>query len=100
MITAQFQEEVEKLGLFYPPDPASIKVSSIGGNVAHCAGGLRAVKYGVTRDYVLGLTIVLPTGEILKTGVETAPTMGWLRHTIWAKVAVTNRGERGGFISS
>jgi glycolate oxidase len=72
VITSQFQEEVEKLGLFYPPDPASIKVSSIGGNVAHCAGGLRAVKYGVTRDYVLGLTIVLPTGEILKTGVETA----------------------------
>jgi glycolate oxidase len=72
VITAHLQEEVEKVGLFYPPDPASIKISSIGGNVAECAGGLRAVKYGVTRDYVLGLTIVLPTGEIVHTGVETA----------------------------
>jgi glycolate oxidase len=71
VITAHLQEEVEKVGLFYPPDPASIKISSIGGNVAECAGGLRAVKYGVTRDYVLGLTVVLPTGEILHTGVET-----------------------------
>jgi glycolate oxidase len=72
VITAHLQEEVEKVGLFYPPDPASIKISSIGGNVAECAGGLRAVKYGVTRDYVLGLTVVLPTGEIIRTGVETA----------------------------
>ncbi len=72
VITAHLQEEVEKLGLFYPPDPASIHISTIGGNVAECAGGLRAVKYGVTRDYVLSLEIVLPTGEIMKTGVETA----------------------------
>ena len=72
VITARFQEEVEKVDLFYPPDPASIHISTIGGNVAECAGGLRAVKYGVTRDYVLGLTAVLPTGEIIKTGVETA----------------------------
>jgi glycolate dehydrogenase FAD-linked subunit len=72
VITARLQEEVEKVGLFYPPDPASIRISTIGGNVAECAGGLRAVKYGVTRDYVLGLTIVLPTGDIIKTGVETA----------------------------
>jgi glycolate oxidase len=71
VITAHLQEEVEKLGLFYPPDPASINISTIGGNVAECAGGLRAVKYGVTRDYVLGLEVVLPTGEIMKTGVET-----------------------------
>ncbi len=71
VITARFQEEVEKVDLFYPPDPASIHVSTLGGNVAECAGGLRAVKYGVTRDYVLGLTAVLPTGEIIKTGVET-----------------------------
>jgi glycolate oxidase len=71
VITAQLQERVEALDLFYPPDPASLKISSIGGNVAECAGGLRAVKYGVTRDYVLGLTVVLPTGEIIKTGVET-----------------------------
>lgn len=71
VITAHLQERVEKSGLFYPPDPASAHISTIGGNVAECAGGLRAVKYGVTRDYVLGLTVVLPTGQILKTGVET-----------------------------
>lgn len=71
VITARLQDAVESIGLFYPPDPASLKVSTIGGNVAECAGGLRAVKYGVTRDYVLGLTVVLPTGEIIETGVET-----------------------------
>ena len=71
VITADLQKAVEERGLFYPPDPASVNISTIGGNVAECAGGLRAVKYGVTRDYVLGLTVVLPTGEIIKTGVET-----------------------------
>jgi glycolate dehydrogenase FAD-linked subunit len=71
VITAQLQKAVEDIGLFYPPDPASVNISTIGGNVAECAGGLRAVKYGVTRDYVLGLTVVLPTGEIINTGVET-----------------------------
>lgn len=68
VVTAEFQAEVEKRGLFYPPDPASIKVSTIGGNVATCAGGMRAVKYGVTREYVLGLTAVLAGGEVLRTG--------------------------------
>ena len=71
VITARLQEEVERLDLFYPPDPASADVSTLGGNVAECAGGLRGLKYGVTRDYVLGLTVVLPTGEIINTGVET-----------------------------
>lgn len=71
VITADLQRAVEAVDLFYPPDPASLKVSTLGGNIAECAGGLRAVKYGVTRDYVLGLTIVLPTGEIIRTGVET-----------------------------
>ncbi|MBW1733311.1 MAG: FAD-binding protein [Deltaproteobacteria bacterium] len=71
VVTAHLQEAVERLGLFYPPDPASLNVSTIGGNVAECAGGLRAVKYGVTRDYVLGLELVLPTGEIINAGVET-----------------------------
>ncbi len=71
VITARLQEAVEEVDLFYPPDPASLNISTIGGNVAECAGGLRAVKYGVTRDYVLGLTVVLPTGEIINTGVET-----------------------------
>ncbi len=71
VITADLQDAVENIGLFYPPDPASKDISTIGGNVAECAGGLRAVKYGVTRDYILGLTVVLPTGETLNTGVET-----------------------------
>jgi glycolate oxidase len=72
VITGRLSHAAEAVGLFYPPDPASIDISTIGGNVAECAGGLRAVKYGVTRDYVLGLEIVLPTGEILRTGVDTA----------------------------
>jgi glycolate oxidase len=71
VITAQLQQEVEKLGLFYPPDPASLAYSTMGGNVAECAGGPRGVKYGVTRDYVLGLEVVLPTGEIINTGGRT-----------------------------
>ena len=71
VITEDLQNEVKKMGLFYPPYPASAHISTIGGNVAECAGGLRALKYGVTRDYVLGLKIVLPTGEILETGTRT-----------------------------
>ncbi|OGQ57374.1 MAG: glycolate oxidase subunit GlcD [Deltaproteobacteria bacterium RIFCSPLOWO2_02_FULL_53_8] len=72
VVTWDFQQEVERQGLFYPPDPSSLKFSTIGGNIAECAGGPRAVKYGVTRDYVLGLEVVLPTGEIVQTGVVTA----------------------------
>ncbi|WP_088226995.1 FAD-linked oxidase C-terminal domain-containing protein [Desulfosporosinus sp. FKB] len=71
VITGQLQRKVEKLGLFYPPDPASLAVSTMGGNVAECAGGPRGVKYGVTRDYILGLEVVLPTGEIMTTGGRT-----------------------------
>ena len=71
VVTWEFQHEVEALGLFYPPDPTSLKFSTIGGNIAECAGGPRAIKYGVTRDYVLGLEVVLPTGEIINTGVRT-----------------------------
>lgn len=71
VITYVFQEEAAKHGLFYPPDPASHKYSSIGGNVAECAGGPNSLKYGVTRDYVLGLEVVQPTGEIIRTGVRT-----------------------------
>lgn len=71
VVTSDLQRHVEKLGLFYPPDPASMKFSTLGGNVAECAGGPRAVKYGVTREYVLGLEVVLPCGEIIKTGGET-----------------------------
>ncbi|MBI5588028.1 MAG: FAD-binding protein [Deltaproteobacteria bacterium] len=68
----EFQQEVERKGLFYPPDPSSMRFSTLGGNIAECAGGPRAIKYGVTRDYVLGLEVVLPTGEIINTGVRTA----------------------------
>lgn len=72
VITGHFQEVVEGQGLFYPPDPSSAAYSTLGGNVAECAGGPRAVKYGVTRDYVLGLEVVLPTGEVITTGTRTA----------------------------
>lgn len=68
VITGDIQDAVEQVGLFYPPDPASLRQSVIGGNVAECAGGPRAFKYGVTRAYVLGLEAVLPSGEIIKTG--------------------------------
>jgi glycolate oxidase len=68
VITADLQRAVENVGLFYPPDPASLEMSSIGGNVAECAGGPRAFKYGTTKRYVLALEAVLPTGEIVETG--------------------------------
>jgi glycolate dehydrogenase FAD-linked subunit len=68
VVTGVLQAEVEKHGLFYPPDPNSLEMCTIGGNVAENAGGPRALKYGVTREYVLGLTVVVPTGEILKVG--------------------------------
>jgi len=72
VVTEAFQKAVEKVGLFYPPDPASLKFSTLGGNVAECAGGPRCVKYGVTKDYILGLEVVTPTGDIIRTG---GPTM-------------------------
>jgi glycolate dehydrogenase FAD-linked subunit len=68
VVTGDLQDAVEKVGLFYPPDPASLRKSVIGGNVAECAGGPRAFKYGTTKRYVLGLEAVLPTGEIIHTG--------------------------------
>ena len=68
VITAHLQREVEKQNLFYPPDPGSINVCTLGGNVANNAGGLRGLKYGVTKNYVLGTEMILPTGELLKTG--------------------------------
>jgi len=71
VVTGVFQKTVAQYGLFYPPDPASLEFSTVGGNVATCAGGPRAVKYGVTRDYVLGLEAVLPTGECITTGTRT-----------------------------
>ncbi len=68
VITQTLQEEVEKIGLFYPPDPASRGSCTIGGNIAECAGGPRALKYGVTKDYVLGVQAVLPSGEMVEFG--------------------------------
>lgn len=68
LVTADLHAAVEKVGLFYPPDPASMTFCTIGGNIAENAGGMRAVKYGVTIAYVMGLEVVLPTGEIIHTG--------------------------------
>ncbi|HEY3381541.1 MAG TPA: FAD-linked oxidase C-terminal domain-containing protein [Vicinamibacterales bacterium] len=68
VITGRLQAEVEKVGLFYPPDPASLDESVIGGNIAECAGGPRAFKYGTTKRYVLALEAVLPTGQVIRTG--------------------------------
>ena len=68
VITSDLQKACAEKGLFYPPDPASVRISSVGGNVATCAGGLKAVKYGVTRDWVLGMEAVLPGGKVLRTG--------------------------------
>ena len=66
--TAELGAAAAAQGLLYPPDPGSRTVSTVGGNVATCAGGLRGLKYGVTRNYVLGLEVVLPTGEVIRTG--------------------------------
>ena len=70
VINQVLRDAVEALGLFYPPDPASRGSSMLGGNLAECAGGPKAVKYGVTKDYVLNIEMVLPTGEIMWTGAN------------------------------
>ena len=72
VIVSDLHRLVESKGLFYPPDPSSSAMCTIGGTVGECAGGPRAVKYGVTRDYVLGLRASLPSGVIIRTGVVTA----------------------------
>jgi glycolate oxidase len=92
VITGDLQREVESRGLFYPPDPASHDISTIGGNVAECAGGLRAVKYGVTKDYILGLEVVLPTGEIIHTGARTVKSVAGYDLT---KLIVGSEGTLG-----
>jgi glycolate oxidase len=71
VITGQYQAAVEAAGLFYPPDPSSLDWCTLGGNVAENAGGPRAVKYGVTRDYILALQVALPSGELLRFGKQT-----------------------------
>ncbi len=92
VVTGDLQREVEKRGLFYPPDPASHDFCTIGGNVAECAGGLRAVKYGVTKDYVLGLEVVLPTGEVIRTGGRTLKSVAGYDLT---KLIVGSEGTLG-----
>lgn len=68
LITKSLHEAVEARNLFYPPDPGSMVISTLGGNIAECAGGLRGLKYGTTKDYVIGLEAVLPSGDTLRTG--------------------------------
>lgn len=72
VITLDLITAVEEKGLFYPPDPSSMKISTIGGNINENSGGLRGLKYGVTRDYVMALEAVLPNGEIIRTGGKLA----------------------------
>lgn len=72
VINGKLQRELERAGLFYPPDPASMNFCTIGGNVAENAGGPRAIKYGVTRDYVMEIEAALPNGDIITTGVKTS----------------------------
>jgi glycolate oxidase len=71
VINMDFQKELAKRGLYYPPDPGSMAVTTMGGNVAENAGGPRAVKYGVTKDYLLGLEVVLASGQVMRTGGKT-----------------------------
>jgi glycolate oxidase len=72
VITLDMIQAIEEKGLFYPPDPSSMKISTIGGNINENSGGLRGLKYGVTRDYVIGLEAVLPNGDIIRTGGKLA----------------------------
>ncbi|MGJ7912573.1 glycolate oxidase subunit GlcD [Neobacillus sp. LXY-1] len=72
VLTLDIINAVEAKGLFYPPDPGSMKISTIGGNINENSGGLRGLKYGVTRDYVIGLEVVMPNGDIVRTGGKLA----------------------------
>ena len=71
LVNMDLQKAVEEVGLFYPPDPASEEYSTLGGNVSENAGGMRAAKYGITKDYVMALKAVLPNGEIIRAGKKT-----------------------------
>jgi len=68
VVTAKLQQAVERQGLFYPPDPGSQNICTIGGNVAENAGGLRGLKYGITKNYVMGIEMILPDGRLVKNG--------------------------------
>ena len=71
VVNMQLQKAVEAVGLFYPPDPASEHYSTLGGNVSENAGGMRAAKYGITKDFVMALRAVLPNGDIIRAGKKT-----------------------------
>ena len=71
VINMDLQKAVEKVGLFYPPDPASEEYSTLGGNVSENAGGMRAAKYGITKDFVMAIRAVLPNGEVIRAGKKT-----------------------------
>ena len=71
VVLGDFQKEVEKLGLFYPPDPSNLAVSTIGGSIAQSSGGAKSFKYGTTKDYIIDLKVVMADGEILQTGANT-----------------------------
>jgi len=73
--TGSLQKQVESRGLFYPPDPASSSACTIGGNVAECAGGLSGLKYGTTKNYVLGLELVTPEGKVIRSGARTVKSV-------------------------
>lgn len=71
VIVGDFQREVEKLGLFYPPDPSNLKVSTIGGSIAQNSAGARCFKYGATKDYIIDMLVVMANGELIRTGSNT-----------------------------
>ncbi len=95
LTTGRLQDACEARGLYYPPDPATVRSSSIGGNVITCAGGMRALKYGVTRDFVLGMDVVLPGGRRMHFGGRTH------KNVVGLDVARLMVGSEGtlGFIS-
>ncbi|MBI1387584.1 MAG: FAD-binding protein [bacterium] len=92
VVTADLAKEVGKKGLFYPPDPGSMKISTIGGNVVENSGGLRCLKYGVTEDYVMGLEVVLPNGEIFWTGSKSKKDVAGYN---LKKILVSSEGTLG-----
>lgn len=92
VITQDLINAVDNAGLLYPPDPASSKVSTMGGNIAECAGGPKGVKYGITRDYVLALEVVLPDGQVVTVG---NPIDGDMSGPDWTMLFVGSEGTVG-----
>jgi glycolate oxidase len=92
VITENFVNAVAQAGLFYPPDPGSIKTATIGGTIAECAGGPRGVKYGITRDYVLGMEVVLPDGNVVEVGNKID---GDMAGPDWGMLLVGSEGTLG-----